>query len=356
MMRAKGARGAGKHQYRLLIRIGLPGPSVVRMSGTVTGDLIRLVLSGVERQGADPRVLAREAGLPGWALKDRDVRFPVARLARLWQVSAARLEDPRFGLRVAAGWRLGACDLSDYIFDTAATLGDAFTATFAYTPLLNSAGVNDIALAASGSRGTVRYTIRTPDPAVNVIGTEFALGTLLRRARHATGRPVTPLHLQFAGRAPRSYGDLVEAFGTRRIDFGAGISAMTFSRADLDLPLRRADPVLARILRGAADARLAVPEHVPRWIDRFRQVLGECLDDQVVLLGAAAWRLNVSPRTLQRLLEREGTSWRSEVDAARRERAARLQRTGVTSSQAASRLGYSDARALRRAARRWEQA
>lgn len=43
-------------------------------------------------------------------------------------------------------------------------------------------------------------------------------------------------------------------------------------------------------------------------------------------------------------------------DAARRERAASLQRTGVTSSQAASRLGYSDARALRRAARRWEQA
>lgn len=49
-------------------------------------------------------------------------------------MSAARLEDPQFGLRVAAGWRLGACELSDYIFDTAATLGDAFAAAFAYTP------------------------------------------------------------------------------------------------------------------------------------------------------------------------------------------------------------------------------
>lgn len=220
--------------------------SVVSMSGTVTGNLIRLVLSGAERQGADPRVLVREA-------------------------------------------------------------------------------------------------------------TEFALGTLLRRARHAAGRPVTPLQIQFQGQAPRSHGDLARAFGTRRIDFGAGISAMAFGRADLDLPLRRADPALARILRRAGDAQLAKPERVPRWIDRFRQVLGECLDDQAMLLSAAARRLHVSPRALQRLLEREGTSWRSEADAARREQAARLQRTGAARSQVASRLGYSDARALRRAARRWER-
>ena len=111
------------------------------MSGTVAGNLISLVLSGAQRQGADPRVLVREAGLPGWAFEDKDVRFPTAGLARLWQVSAARLEDPRFGLRVAAGWRLGACDVYDYIFDPAASLGDAFTAAFKYTPLLNSAGI-----------------------------------------------------------------------------------------------------------------------------------------------------------------------------------------------------------------------
>jgi hypothetical protein len=33
------------------------------MSGTVIGGLVRLVLSGARRQGADPRVLARETAL-----------------------------------------------------------------------------------------------------------------------------------------------------------------------------------------------------------------------------------------------------------------------------------------------------
>ena len=322
------------------------------MSGTVHGALVRLVLSGAQRHGADPRVLAREAGLAGWALAQDEVRFPAAQLGRLWQVTAARLGDPRIGLRVAAGWRLGDCRLGDYLFDSAATLGEAFTLAFAYAPLLNSAAGHDGTLTGAG---TVRYRASLPDPRVSTIATEFVLGSLLQRARHATGQPVVPTRVELAGAAPRSHGELADAFGTGRIDFGAEICAMTFSRADLDLPLRRADPVLAQILRRMADAQLAVPERVPRWIDRFRDVLAGCLDDGDIRLGAAALRLHVSPRTLQRLLDREGTSWRAEVDRARREQAARLQQAGTSTSQAASRLGYSDARSLRRAARRWDR-
>jgi AraC-like DNA-binding protein len=322
------------------------------MSGTVHGALVKLVLSGARRHGADPRVLAREASLPGWALADDEMRFPSAQLARLWQVTAARLEEPRIGLRVAAGWQLGDCRLGDYLFDTAGSLGEAFTAAFAYAPLLNSAAANDGTLTDSG---TVRYQIGIPDAGVNTIVTEFILSSLMQRARYATGRPVTPSRVEFAGAAPRSHGELADAFGTDRIDFGAEVSTMTFSRADLDVPLLRADPALAQILRRVADAQLAVPERIPRWIVRFRAVLAECLDDQDMLLGAAALRLHVSPRTLQRLLEREGTTWRAEVDAARREQAARLRQAGATSSQAASRLGYSDVRSLRRAARRWQR-
>jgi AraC-like DNA-binding protein len=106
--------------------------------------------------------------------------------------------------------------------------------------------------------------------------------------------------------------------------------------------------------RGAAEPGEA--ERAPRWIDSFRRVLAECLDDQALLLSVAARRMAISPRTLQRLLKWEGTTWRVEVDAARRAKAARLQRAGLSTSQIARRLGYSDARALRRAARRWERA
>lgn len=47
----------------------------------------------------------------------------------------------------------------------------------------------------------------------------------------------------------------------------------------------------------------------------------------------------MSPPTPQRMLEQEGTSWRAEVDAARRERAARLQAGGIDKASVAARLG-----------------
>ena len=114
---------------------------------------------------------------------------------------------------------------------------------------------------------------------------------------------------------------------------------------------------LAALLQraGNGDVKPGESEHAARWVDGFRQVLAECLDDRVLLLSVAARRMSVSPRTLQRLLEREGTTWRAEVDAVRRARAARLQRGGLSKSQVARRLGYSDVRALRRAAQRWDR-
>jgi Arabinose-binding domain of AraC transcription regulator, N-term/Helix-turn-helix domain len=320
------------------------------MSGTVSSGLIRFILAGARRVGGDSRLLAREADLADWALADNEIRFPVAQLGRLFQVAATRLDDPWLSLDVAANWRLGALGLMDYIFATAPTLAEAFRTAFRYLPLVNNAGGNNVALT---EQGAIRCHLNAPDPEVGRMVLECSLGVLLHRARQATGLPLAPARVQFAGPAPRTHRRLAEAFGTTRLDFGAHVTAMTFRQADLALPLLRADPNLARILHGVADATMAAPERVPRWLDRFRGVLAECVDNQTALLGVAARRLHISPRTLQRLLEHEGTTWRAEVDAARRERAARLLRAGHSKTRVAAQLGYADARALRRAVQRW---
>lgn len=323
------------------------------MNATVPATLIRYVLHAASRKGAERREFALEAGLAGWAADEESTRFPAAQLARLWQVSVGRLEDPRLGLRVAGQWRLGALGIGDYLFDTSASLGEAFSQAVRYTPLLNSGAANDIGFADGDGQGTFRCQIQDPDPAGTTAPTEFVLASLLRRAQHATGHLVTPVHVEFAAAAPPAFSELAEEFETSRIDFGADATTMTFRRADLDRPLVRSDPVLAGILRRQADAELAELQTAPQWVDEFREVLAGLLDDQDVLLGAAARRLAVSPRTLQRLLEREGTSWRTEVDAARHAQAVRLLAGGVSTAGAAARLGYSDARSLRRAIRRW---
>ncbi|HEX6518530.1 MAG TPA: helix-turn-helix domain-containing protein [Streptosporangiaceae bacterium] len=107
--------------------------------------------------------------------------------------------------------------------------------------------------------------------------------------------------------------------------------------------------------RPLSDVGLCEPESGARFSDSLRQVLAEYLDE-APRLSATARRMTVSPRTLQRLLRSEGTTWRAEVDAFRRAQASRLKQKGLSNSQVATQLGYSDARVLRRAAVRWGQA
>ena len=97
----------------------------------------------------------------------------------------------------------------------------------------------------------------------------------------------------------------------------------------------------------------AVVEPDAGWAERVREILFAHLERPGLSLEDVARTLAVSPRTLQRRLADEGTSWRGELDAVRRVRATALLREGATRDATAERVGYSGSRALRRALGRW---
>jgi AraC-like DNA-binding protein len=72
-------------------------------------------------------------------------------------------------------------------------------------------------------------------------------------------------------------------------------------------------------------------------------------------LEDVARAMRMSPRTLQRRLQREGTSFQELIDARRRELAVELQRLGIPAKEAAFRLGFQDPSAFSRARRRWRK-
>lgn len=322
--------------------------------GTVSTALVRFVLGSLRGLGADSDALARQVGLPVWALGDNDARVPTVQLARLWRLGAAELGDPRLGLHVAGRWSHGRLHLNDYLFETAATLGEGLDAAVHYSHIVgDSTGANDADIRDEDDRVTIRYQVRTPFPEVNALGSEFSLGVLLHRARRTLGMDVSPSHVGFTSAAPRSHREWSEAFGTDHLDFGQDRTTMTFARSDLALPLPGADPGLAGVLRAHADSIIAAPLRTARWRELLRHTVVARLPGRTVSLPAVARELAMSPRSLQRRLEEEGTGWREEVDAVRREEAVRMLREGISRSAMAARLGYSDARALRRAFNRW---
>ena len=155
--------------------------------------------------------------------------------------------------------------------------------------------------------------------------------------------------------AERALGDpdIAMTVVTRNVDFGAPVTTFTFSARDLDLPMRNADPGLARILNRYA-ASLAAPPPVT-WHSHFRQLLAQSIEAGSPSLESVAKQMAVSPRTLQRELAEHGTTWRAELNAARQRRAVKARQSGTVSTAALARqLAYSDPRSVRRALRRWD--
>ncbi|MCT2589645.1 AraC family transcriptional regulator [Streptomyces sp. N2-109] len=319
-------------------------------TGTVPPHVTRLVLRAGQAAGLDRNRLAGVAGLA--SLQDNAVRLPSASLVRIWEEWSAELRDLGGGSLPWRLWRPGSLGVWDYLFTSAGTLAEAFEHGNSHAATITDPA-ESFTPVRDGASLTVSFHCQFADHPVFPIIAEFAVGMILTAAVSGAGRPLTPVRVTLPGPAPNRHGDLAEAYGTRSVEFCADVPSVTFSAADADRPLPRADPVLAAILRDHARTTLAASRAVLSWLDRFRGEVGLSLTRGAPDLARVAHELGMSPRTVQRRLHEEGTSWRAELERARQRRVEQLLKTTLTLESIAARVGYADPRSLRRAIHRW---
>ncbi|GAA4062029.1 hypothetical protein GCM10022248_32560 [Nonomuraea soli] len=314
--------------------------------------VVSLVLEAASAAGVAREELAR---LPGVSSLDQPgIRVPTMTLTRLWEVAAGAFTEAGGAPRVAGLWTPGRFHVWDYVIRSSPDLAEAFRLAARHLPAVTDPdSAFDVRLDSAG-----RLTVATrPVPTFGRVGAligEFVLGLLLQQAGTALGRPVVPVAVAVAGEPPRSYRHLVEAYGTHEIQFGAPVSSITFSAADAAAPLPGADPALAVIVQDHAVHSVSTARLLLGWLDKVHAEVAECFPDGPPSLDRVARRMAMSPRTFQRRLHEEGTSWREEVEKVREAEATRLLRdTRLTIDVIAARVGYSDIRALRRAFHRW---
>ncbi|MFF0456130.1 AraC family transcriptional regulator ligand-binding domain-containing protein [Nocardia africana] len=314
--------------------------------------IVRCVLK-TAADGLDIRALLRDSGVPDSVLTSEYGMVTSGAYLRLWECAEFRQPAPDSALRISTTYYLGKHGIFDYLFSTAATVGE---------------GLATVRRAGTAMATNHRYTVTTDElRGEQTLGLELLDGdgrgaeltvqasfaSTVARIRRGSGRPVSPSRITLRQKPPRSHRAFAEAFGTARIDFDAPADTLTLRTADLRLPLPTADPALAQIVQRYA-TMIATPLLCePTWPDRVQRALAKALPERDATLETMARHLAVSPRTLQRRLAESGTTWRRELDRARRSVAGTVAAT-TTQSALAARLGYSDARALRRAARRWK--
>lgn len=318
------------------------------LDGTVSAQLARLIRATVLREGVARAELERLPGLDPALLGEDLIRVPLDTAFRMWELAAATA-GPTVGLLVAGAARSGSLHVWDYLISTAPTLAEGLRAASELRAVVTAPDISG-----EVTEDGQLITVRRVDAGDIAFGPteEFAQALLLRRAREATRQRLIPVRMTFKHRVRGSHQYLVDEFGTRNIEFGAAHTEITL-RDPGPLPLG-ADPHLGRIMRHYAELTIASARTAPSWHDQLRAAMIDALHSDDLTLDTVAHRLAMSPRTLQRRLGDHGTRWRAEVEFVRHDYATKLLRdTDLPVRSVATRVGYTDARALRRAFHRW---
>lgn len=159
-----------------------------------------------------------------------------------------------------------------------------------------------------------------------------------------------PVEVQFCHAAQAKPQRYAEHFGLP-VSFEQPAAGLLLPRRSLLAPLRTGNEIVLRI---AVDYLARQPRPSASTAEQVRAALTELLGVAPATIGHVARLLAVHPRTLQRRLATEGTSFERVLDTVRRDTARELlQRTDLPFSQIAVRIGLADQSTLTRASRRW---
>jgi AraC-like DNA-binding protein len=315
--------------------------------------LARVALMPLERTtrwGVDRADLLRAAKIDDAQLRDPDARIPLSAIVRLWHAAALHVADPTFGLRLGCEACAREFGLVGYTMAFSGTVSAALTRLARYDRIVSDSLVVHL------DDGPEGMWIRIDaEPALQAFrpAADARLAALLSVCREIAAAPIAPLIVHLPYRRPPDVKDY-EKFFRAPLEFGAPATALLLSREDLVRPVSCSDEVLIGYLDQLAQQILTGLGAEKTIRDRVRRLLWSSLSDGVPDLEDMARRLAMSPRTLQRRLRDEGTTFAAVLTGFRQDMARPLLRDGrLAVSEVAFLLGYEDPSSFQRAFRRW---
>lgn len=310
----------------------------------------------VEDLGGDAGPLLDRFGIERAALANPDGLVSITAHDRMLDAAAVELRCPDLGLRLAERQDLDILGPLALAVSNSPTPGHALDCAsrfmFVHSPALRVAIEPD----PLGDRAVVALTYRK-DLAMSPYcpqAMELGLGLFHHVAAALVGG-LDGLHSVQLSHAPLSAQSRYAEFFGAEVRFDQPVAALRIDRGLLDERFASANELIramaiAHLMDGFVDPSSTVSLQT-------RAVLGEILSTTPVTIGHVAGLLSMHPRTLQRRLAAESTSFETVLDRARREAATRdLTTTDLPLGQVAARAGFTEQSSLSHACRRWYDA
>lgn len=301
------------------------------------------------RQGLDPSQMLRRASLPVASLQSPEDILSFRHYCGLLELCQQRSNNPLFGLEFGLYQGVDVFrDIFFLIYNTR-TIGDALLELRANFALYNGAAQIDLEV----FEGVALLGYRTDEAAIGGLpqAEELACGVGLQLMRTLVGDQWQPEAVMLR-HAPLADEQVYrQALGITPT-FSAAHTGLIFDACVLTQPLDCASEALHQLITQHLSGmeRLSADE-MPGYV---RQLLRNLLPSGRATIYRVADCMAVNPRTLQRQLAQEGTSFQQLLDETRQELVRNyLQVPTISLTQVAQLLGYADVSTFSRAFHRW---
>lgn len=294
--------------------------------------------------------LIKEVGLPDDVLEHPESFIPYRKFAALLALGTQRSGNPLFALRFGLHQGVGALGPLLYLIRNAGDVGTAINELSRYFHLHIS--VAQVRLEVEGEHALLHYDpADVKDVISHRLTVELVVGAAMQLMRTLLGSRWQPRALLLQA-APLCDTQAYTRLIGLTPQFNASCNAWLFDAKLLDTPLSSGDQELHRLIQQHLDAldQMSIQE-LPAYI---RQLLRNLLPSGRATIEQIADYMDINPRTLQRYLAEEGTSFQVLLDETRQTMAQRyLGDSTLSLTQLAAMLGYSELSAFSRAFQRW---
>ena len=305
----------------------------------------------VRQLGGDPLRLTRACGISDGVLDDEDSLIPYRQLIHLMEKTAAELAQPDFGLQLAASQDIGVLGPLAVAMQNSSTVEKAMRCATTYLFIQSPALALDIEPLTRVTRLRLNINLsQMPRRAMSqaedlAIGVTHGVLGLLAQERYELIRVELP-HEPLAAEA-----DYEKYFGAP-VEYNCNRNALYVSPDTMNTCLLHRSEQMHRI--AAAYMNVQFPTVDGLYASRVEAAIRKTLGTDSCNRESVARAMAMHPRTLQRRLQQEGTSFDELRDHIRRETVEHyLCHTNMPISQVAGMVGYSEQAILSRSCRRW---
>ena len=328
-----------------------PAQTFSSRSQTTTAAVANVFNYAVHR-GISEHQLRAETGLVRTDLINPETRLPAELISSMLRILGNTYPEQAVGLQMASVVPLSAIGPVPQIMKYAGNLRSALQAFVRYGFVLSEHLW--VELIESNDEAWLRM-YHPLDGLEGGHGAGSAIALVRRIVQQAIGEADSLVRVEFVHR-PYSLSRVYENFFGVQVRFQQPYNALVFSREALELPTKQPDVYLFRYVQGNLDLlrdRWGLASHSSP-LAAINNTIARKAELYQYSAAGIAQDMNMTLRSLQRLANDHGFTVRQLLENARKAKAQQLLGDPTLSAEAiATRLGYSDDRAFRRAFKRW---